>query len=402
MAFGLSGILSAAAYDDTTTLFDAALFEAYAYYCTGSDGAVGHSNTQPTTYGPELINNGTMETGNPPTGWTNAGGSIVFEQTNALAHSGTYCMHLSAADGGISDGAYTALNAATTVGASYTMSAWYQLRRGSIYFTSNFGLASTTFTTTGTTWTLYTKDYVGTGTGTYFILQDTNQQASEWYLDDVSIRRVYPTSAAYADVWTAYLTATDGSKGGDSYSDVWTAYLTATDGSKGADTLASTATYLRTLTDGSKTADSKVVTATKVVADGSVGADAITSKGVTAVWTDGAKGGDTYSDVWDAYRTWTDGSVGADSYADVWTAYLTATEGVTAADSYDDVWDAYRTFTDGITAAEAAYVVATRTISSWVSDTYVGQRNMFKDWTKRTKQTGQFATKRASASIGWS
>ena len=140
----------------------------------------------------ELISNGGMETGNPPTGWTDDGTPEVFERSGVQKHGGSYSAHVNdsiASYGGIYQG-----NLPLTAGKTYKVSLWYYIVSGTIWpfvvYNGGESCRAGASSTTGS-WLYAEQVFVSTGSPAYIKSYNTsNTVAAEFYIDDVSIREV--------------------------------------------------------------------------------------------------------------------------------------------------------------------------------------------------------------------
>ena len=149
--------------------------------------------------GVELVSNGGMESGNPPTGWAALNTPEVFEQSGVQKHGGSYSAHVN--DSTPSYGGFQNQGFAipTTAGHQYKLSFWYYITSGS------FGTAlydgtwvlmggPPTLTTIGS-WqymeVILTAINTGAGgNGQMIFTNSSNSVAAEFYIDDVSVQEV--------------------------------------------------------------------------------------------------------------------------------------------------------------------------------------------------------------------
>ena len=142
----------------------------------------------------EIVYNGGMEVGTPPTGWIADSSPEVFERSAVRKHSGSYSLHVVDSTPSLA-GAYQW--GGFTVGKSYKLSFWYYLVSGVIYSYSDSGLAIKTYNTTGS-WQYDERTWVATldpidgheGYERPFIGNHSNSVAAEFYIDDVSIMQL--------------------------------------------------------------------------------------------------------------------------------------------------------------------------------------------------------------------
>ncbi len=143
--------------------------------------------------GQEIIANGIMEIGNPPTGWDPINTPETFEQSTLHTHSGSYSLHLVDTVG---DNASAQQALSKTAGRQYALSVWYYLISGQFKVAVQNGngsgnifdttydtieslqhiTATLTETITGNTGMIYLSAPIGV--------------PSEFYVDDVSLIRL--------------------------------------------------------------------------------------------------------------------------------------------------------------------------------------------------------------------
>lgn len=147
-------------------------------------------------YGPELIVNGTMEAGDPPTGWTANGTPETFEQSGTQKHGGSYSAHI--IDSTASYGGFISNSGGSrVVNNTYKYSFWYFLVSGVLeydLYNGNFGsaLVALAYSTIGS-WQQVEGTFIETATGTDGMLifkNNSNSVATEFYIDDVSLVEV--------------------------------------------------------------------------------------------------------------------------------------------------------------------------------------------------------------------
>jgi hypothetical protein len=141
---------------------------------------------------PDLIYNGGMEDGNPPTYWSMWGSPPTFERSNAQKHSGDYSTHI------IADGSNQGFSASQnrhnqSAGIIYKQSVWFYMVSGQIQSRWNTGGGAGadifTHTTTGS-WQYWSRWYeeIDGGDEAYPAFY-SNGGAAEFYIDDVSVWR---------------------------------------------------------------------------------------------------------------------------------------------------------------------------------------------------------------------
>jgi hypothetical protein len=168
------------------------------YDMSGNNNHGAITGAQPAVYpiagGVELVSNGGMESGNPPTGNTVIGTPAIFEQSGVQKHSGSYSCHINDSTPTNNGGFYNRAN--TTAGKTYKHSFWYWIVSGSINAGVMLGdgsqwIKQTRLTTTGS-WQYYEEFVIQTITGTYGsgYQNYSNSVAAEYYIDDVSVQEV--------------------------------------------------------------------------------------------------------------------------------------------------------------------------------------------------------------------
>lgn len=147
-----------------------------------------------TPYQYEICRNRGMEEGDPPNEWLILNTPTTFERSAAEKHSGAYAAHVISGTGAFSG---FQQHIAKVAGLKYRLSFWYYLLQGGLYVFltdgSNSGtLISATYTDLNQ-WKMATLDAVETVTGAlgsiWFFQQDSGTN-SEFYLDDVSLKRI--------------------------------------------------------------------------------------------------------------------------------------------------------------------------------------------------------------------
>ena len=150
--------------------------------------------TYPKLSGVELVTNGGMENGAPPTGWTALNTPETFEQSGVRKHSGSYSAHIIDSTPGYRGFAqgYTSIT-----GKIYKISFWYYLVSGSLRSTiikgDNSGFNYNSDLTTNGAWTYFELIYTETAGGALAKWQFKNSStavAAEFYIDDVSVQEV--------------------------------------------------------------------------------------------------------------------------------------------------------------------------------------------------------------------
>jgi len=148
------------------------------------------------TFNPtEMITNGGMEIGNPPTGWQARNTPQTFERSGVQKHSGSYSTHI--VDLAEMGGFLQYLT--TIIGETYKLSFWYWIVNGSIIAGLLNGNGSnwtviTLLTNTGS-WQyceLFGQEQIG-GTGSLVaFFNSSNTLTAEFYIDDASVKDVSP------------------------------------------------------------------------------------------------------------------------------------------------------------------------------------------------------------------
>jgi len=139
----------------------------------------------------ELVSNGGMESGNPPTGWSVSGSPDIFERSGTQKNNGTYSAHIvetSATYSGFEQ------RHSETAGKQYKLSYWYYLASGRLLVSmmdgTNGVIMHNTHTTNGS-WqyseTIYTQTKTGSLAGIIF---RSDGVSAEFYIDDVSVQEV--------------------------------------------------------------------------------------------------------------------------------------------------------------------------------------------------------------------
>ena len=137
----------------------------------------------------ELISNGTMESGNPPTGWTATSSPETFDRSAVQKHSGTYSARV--IDSIPSQGGFYG-EVPFEAGKTYKISFWYFISSGSIYLWGNgtgVPINDIELTTTGS-WQYREKVFRNTDS-TYIAFSNySGSVAATFYIDDVSVQEV--------------------------------------------------------------------------------------------------------------------------------------------------------------------------------------------------------------------
>ena len=135
-----------------------------------------------------LITNGGMEAGDPPTGWMAYGTPETFERSAVEKYSGSYSAHV--VDSTPSFGGFRTISTSLfTVGKTYKFSFRYYIVSGGIN-AGNDAEWSKNFTTTGS-WEFGEFTGVITSPGSYFMVRNiSNSIAAEYYIDDVSVSEI--------------------------------------------------------------------------------------------------------------------------------------------------------------------------------------------------------------------
>jgi len=137
--------------------------------------------------GVELVTNGGMESGTPPTGWTQLNSPDTFERSGVQKHSDSYSLHVIKLTG---EQAGATQNLSFTTEKTYRVSLWYYLVTDSMLCAIDKGdstLDYNWFSQQGA-WTHFTKDIISTGTDGIIYLVTGGED--EFYVDDVSVREV--------------------------------------------------------------------------------------------------------------------------------------------------------------------------------------------------------------------
>lgn len=151
----------------------------------------------PCAFGPELISNGGMEIGNPPTNTYVIDAPDTFERSGVQKHSGSYSCHV--ADPAIKYCGFYLSEATNvkTAGYRYQLSFWVYVLSGRItvdMLNGNFSeVLDTKILTSAPSWQFVelrgTEDVTGNT-----ILRATNDSPTEvpdFYVDDVSMKQMF-------------------------------------------------------------------------------------------------------------------------------------------------------------------------------------------------------------------
>jgi hypothetical protein len=141
----------------------------------------------------EIVANGGMEIGDPPTGWIAWAAPNSFERSSDQAHSGTYSCRIQTSNGS-PDYRGTAQYLSKVSGEGYSLTFWYYITTGSFQYKLMNGNASDVLvlgivSTTGI-WTEVTLPSVVetiTGTTGYVSFLGEPFTSCDFYIDDVSV-----------------------------------------------------------------------------------------------------------------------------------------------------------------------------------------------------------------------
>jgi hypothetical protein len=153
---------------------------------TGYIGAVGAGET----LGSELVTNGDMETGNPPTGFTAWSAPATFEQSSTQKHGGSYSAHIIGTD---SRGFYSR-NGLKIYRNNYKLSFWYYIISGGLrgIILKSDGTSHLVEIHYSTSGSWQNAEIIATETAasdTYDFGFQT-YGSSEFYIDDLSLRQI--------------------------------------------------------------------------------------------------------------------------------------------------------------------------------------------------------------------
>ena len=157
------------------------IFDAAGKKATGYIGAVGAGET----LGSELVINGGMETGNPPTGWSILNIPEIFEQSNVQKHSGSYSAHI--IDSIPSYGGFYRADLGLSNLKLYRILLWYYLVDG-IGICQNQVDWNIDLITPGS-W-IYAEKLINPGNSFLIFSNVFNTVACEFYIDDASVKQI--------------------------------------------------------------------------------------------------------------------------------------------------------------------------------------------------------------------
>jgi hypothetical protein len=158
--------------------------------------------TYPLLSGVELVSNGGMESGNPPTGWAKIGQgqTETLAQTTEQVHTGTYSLKVTFDASGNYAGIAGSFSGAYIVGHTYKISAWV---RGNNLAASNFkmddlglhdGLYNVIQTYSNGSWVYLEVTGIANATDAiprvYVYPTDVANANKIFYIDDVSVQEV--------------------------------------------------------------------------------------------------------------------------------------------------------------------------------------------------------------------
>jgi hypothetical protein len=149
---------------------------------------------RPTPYQYEICRNRGMEEGDPPNEWVILGTPSTFERSSAQKHSGSYAAHVISGTGTFSG---MQQQVAKVAGLKYQLTFWYYLVSGGLYAYLTSGDNAQVLTGVAYTdlnaWKLASQTGVEIITGAlghmWFFQQDSGV-SSEFYIDDVSLKRI--------------------------------------------------------------------------------------------------------------------------------------------------------------------------------------------------------------------
>ena len=146
------------------------------------------NNLVPDTLGADLLTNGNMELNSNWTAYQMEGGDIS-EQSTTQKHGGSYSWHISVDAG--DEGIYSD-DISVTAGTIYYISYWVYSIDGALFsMTGYYGNYSTGYDPKEPpigVWTNYIKQVTASGTGSEKFLIHSLTTATEFYIDDVTIR----------------------------------------------------------------------------------------------------------------------------------------------------------------------------------------------------------------------
>jgi hypothetical protein len=142
--------------------------------------------------GPELVTNGGMEDGNPPTGWTLYGNGS-HAQSSAQAHGGTYSDLVTMSTPDVTDGGIEKWFYGLTIGKNYRATAWV---RGEDLIDSSFRLefpGSNNVPVSNGNWVQLEYSVEATTTSVRLricVMSSDSNIGKKFYIDDASIREI--------------------------------------------------------------------------------------------------------------------------------------------------------------------------------------------------------------------
>jgi hypothetical protein len=143
-----------------------------------------YMDTLSTNLGPNLVTNGEMEDGEPPTGWGALTSPTAFERSGTQKYSGSYSAHV------VSQGGYRGFlqNISFVSGKTYKISYWYYLVSGALDVATDVApWLDTGLSTTGS-WQYV--EHILTVTTESVLNFFSNNTAAEFYIDDVSVQEI--------------------------------------------------------------------------------------------------------------------------------------------------------------------------------------------------------------------
>ncbi len=162
-------------------------------------------DTLSTNLGPNLVTNGGMEAGNPPTGWAPWGTPETFERSTVRKYGGSYSCHV--IDSTASYGGFYGypVNIPVITGRIYKVSFRYYIESGVLNPTFYDGSTydqTHTYSATGS-WLLGEIYFTSTNTGDGCLIfaNNSNTVPAEFYIDDISIQEVLDTSSYYQETF---------------------------------------------------------------------------------------------------------------------------------------------------------------------------------------------------------
>jgi len=141
----------------------------------------------------EYVTNGDMEL---DSNWSDVNSPETNERSSTSPHGGTYCRHVidsTPSYGGIRNTAFTSIT-----GKTYRITCWYKLVSGilRVVWTRGVDGSGINLVSMGPApaWSYFTYDYKETSGGTnasIVFINNSNSVASEFYIDDVSVKEIY-------------------------------------------------------------------------------------------------------------------------------------------------------------------------------------------------------------------